>query len=165
MGNGSVTAIRQVLDKNSSLLQNLRHVDKQILTGALKNLPAFSISPTTKTKLRSFETSWNMCIYQTTRHIFPEDLNIQQHGRANRKFLSFLNPSGRWVKRYLWILYLWFRASSICFIKQPEWCSFKQLYLFFSARLLYMFRVLSAPIIRNTNCRCNHRYSSCVGVV
>jgi hypothetical protein len=30
------------------------------------------------------------------------------------------------------------------------WCSFKQLYLFFSARLLYRFRVLSAPIFRST---------------
>jgi len=42
----------------------------------------------------------------------------------------------------------------------------EQSYLLFTARSLYMFRVLSAPIIRSTqNCRCNHRYKSRVGVV
>jgi len=39
-------------------------------------------------------------------------------------------------------------------INNPTWCSFKQSYLLFTARLLYMFRVLSALIIGSTlNCR------------
>jgi len=37
------------------------------------------------------------------------------------------------------------------FIKYPTRCSFKQSSLLFTAKLLYMFRVLSAPIIRSTS--------------
>jgi hypothetical protein len=36
------------------------------------------------------------------------------------------------------------------FIDKPTWCSFKQSRLFFTAISFYMFRVLSAPIIRST---------------
>jgi hypothetical protein len=38
----------------------------------------------------------------------------------------------------------------IYFINKPTWHSFKQSHLFFTAISLYMFRVLSAPIIRST---------------
>ena len=53
------------------------------------------------------------------------------------------------------LLYLWFRASLIYINNCPTRCNTKQ-YTYYSASSLYMFRVSTTPIIRNTQ-NCNYR--------
>ena len=62
------------------------------------------------------------------------------------------------IKNGRWILCLWFRASLIYINNSPTRWKTKQS-IYYSASSLYMFRVSTTPIIRNTqNCNYSLRY-------
>ena len=83
--------------------------------------------------------------------------------QAKRKFYTSLGLLLWTTMIQILIFYdlcLWFRASLICINNCPMRCNTKRS-IYYSASLIYMFRVSTTPIIRSTqNCNYSLRYWS-----